>query len=94
MHLQSANAAIPELVGVYIYGLFLEGCAWSNKDGKLVDSEPKKLFHPLPVVYVTGVQVLSCAAVELFSLEYRNCFRQPIRTTLIGVSCCCHKISD
>lgn len=43
--------------GVYIYGLFLDGCAWSNKDGKLVDSEPKKLYHPLPVIYVTGVQV-------------------------------------
>jgi len=43
--------------GVYIYGLFLDGCAWSNKDGKLVDSEPKKLYHPLPVMYVTGVQV-------------------------------------
>ena len=43
--------------GVYIYGLFLDGCAWSNKDGKLVDSEPKKLYHPLPVIFVTGVQV-------------------------------------
>ena len=71
------NAANTELVGVYIYGLFLEGCAWSNKDGKLVDSEPKKLFHPLPVVYVTGVQVISSAAVEkLFS---EKAF--PIRTS-------------
>ena len=43
--------------GVYIYGLFLDGCAWSNKDGKLVDSEPKKLYQPLPIMFVTGVQV-------------------------------------
>jgi len=42
--------------GVYLYGLFLEGCAWSGKENKLVDSEPKKLFCPLPVLYVTGVQ--------------------------------------
>lgn len=41
--------------GVYIYGLYLDGCAWSGKENKLVDSEPKKLFHPLPVLYVTGV---------------------------------------
>ncbi|GBG77441.1 hypothetical protein CBR_g23890 [Chara braunii] len=41
--------------GVYIYGLFVEGCAWSNKENRLVDSEPKKLFHPLPILYVTGV---------------------------------------
>ncbi len=43
--------------GVYIYGLFLDGCAWSGKENRLVDSEPKKLYHPLPVLYVTGVQV-------------------------------------
>ncbi|KAK9841874.1 hypothetical protein WJX81_008571 [Elliptochloris bilobata] len=42
--------------GVYIYGLFLDGCAWSGKEGRLVDSEPKKLFCPLPVLHVTGVQ--------------------------------------
>jgi len=42
--------------GVYIYGLFLEGCAWSGKENKLIDSDPKKLFVPLPVLYVTGVQ--------------------------------------
>ena len=42
--------------GVYVYGLFLEGCRWDGKMNCLVDSEPKKLFTPLPVLYVTGVQ--------------------------------------
>jgi len=42
--------------GVYVYGLFLDGCKWSNKENRLVDSDPKKLYHPLPVLYVTGVQ--------------------------------------
>jgi len=42
--------------GVYVYGLYLEGCAWSGKENKLIDSEPKKLFTPLPVLFVTGVQ--------------------------------------
>ena len=41
--------------GVYIYGLYLDGCAWSGKENRLVDSEPKKLYHPLPVIHVTGV---------------------------------------
>lgn len=45
--------------GVFIYGLFLDGCAWSARENRLVDSDPKKLFHPLPVLYVTGVQVSS-----------------------------------
>ena len=42
--------------GVYIYGLFLDGAAWSPREGRLVDSDPKKLFCPLPVLHVTGVQ--------------------------------------
>jgi hypothetical protein len=41
--------------GVYIYGLFLDGCAWSGRENKLVEPEPKKLYHPLPVLYVSGV---------------------------------------
>lgn len=43
--------------GVYVYGLYIDGCSWSSKDSRLVDSEPKRLYHPLPVVHVTGVQV-------------------------------------
>ena len=41
--------------GVCVYGLYLDGCAWNGKENRLVDSEPKKLFAPLPVLYVTGV---------------------------------------
>lgn len=43
--------------GVFVHGLFLDGCAWSNRENRLVDSEPKKLFHALPVLYITGVLV-------------------------------------
>jgi len=39
--------------GVYINLLFLEGCKWS-KNG-LDDSEPKKMFAPLPILYVTAI---------------------------------------
>jgi len=49
-HLKEAPAE-----GVYLYGLFLDGCSWSGKENRLVDSEPKKLYTPLPVLYVTGV---------------------------------------
>ena len=40
--------------GVYCSGLFLDGCAWSRLDGSLVESEPKKLFTLLPVLWVTA----------------------------------------
>lgn len=42
--------------GVFIYGLYLDGCSWSGRENKLVDSEPKKLYNAMPVLFVTGVQ--------------------------------------
>eukprot|EP00814_Leptocylindrus_danicus_P009510 CAMPEP_0116004988 /NCGR_PEP_ID=MMETSP0321-20121206/911_1 /TAXON_ID=163516 /ORGANISM="Leptocylindrus danicus var. danicus, Strain B650" /LENGTH=4605 /DNA_ID=CAMNT_0003473357 /DNA_START=128 /DNA_END=13942 /DNA_ORIENTATION=- len=44
----------PPAEGIFIHGLFLEGAAWSRHEGNLVESQPKTLFVPLPVLYVTG----------------------------------------
>jgi dynein heavy chain len=38
--------------GCYIEGLFLEGCRWNRNS--LDDAEPKKMFAPLPILYVTA----------------------------------------
>ena len=51
--------------GVYLYGLFLDGAAWSPREGRLVDSDPKKLFCPLPVLHVTGVQARAAPLWEI-----------------------------
>jgi dynein heavy chain len=40
--------------GCYIHGLFLEGAAWSKDQQMVVESEPKVLFVPLPVLLVTA----------------------------------------
>ena len=40
--------------GIYASGLMIDGAAWSKPLGSLVESEPKKLFASLPVLYVTG----------------------------------------
>eukprot|EP00198_Chlamydomonas_reinhardtii_P012689 XP_001702026.1 flagellar outer dynein arm heavy chain gamma [Chlamydomonas reinhardtii] len=50
---ESLKEGAPE--GVYVYGLYLDGCAWSGRENRLMDSDPKKLFNPLPVLHVTGV---------------------------------------
>lgn len=63
--------------GVFIHGLFLEGCAWSSKDGKLVDPEHKKLFAPLPVLHVTAVQAASKKKSGYFEAP---CYRVRRRT--------------
>jgi dynein heavy chain len=41
--------------GVFVYGLSLDGAAWSRAEGTLVESEPKKMFAALPVLFVTAV---------------------------------------
>eukprot|EP00949_MAST-11_sp_MAST-11-sp1_P004427 g4427.t1 len=38
--------------GAYIRGLFLQGAAWSTKEGCLVDSRPKELFCEVPVIWL------------------------------------------
>jgi len=65
--------------GVYIYGLFLDGCAWSSKEGRLVDSEPKKLYCPLPVMHVTGVLLKDKRPSSVFSAP---CYTLKRRTGL------------
>jgi len=40
--------------GVYIWGLYLEGADWDRKASKLTDAPPKKLFCPIPCMFVTA----------------------------------------
>jgi len=44
----------PPPEGVYVHGLFLDGCAWSVRENKLVDAQPKVVINPLPVLHVAG----------------------------------------
>ena len=43
----------PPEEGIYIHGLYLDGAAWSRQESSLVESAPKQLFAPLPVLHVT-----------------------------------------
>ena len=52
--------------GVYVYGLYLDGCAWSGKENRLIDSAPKQLYAPLPVIYITGVLEKDRRAADTF----------------------------
>jgi len=45
----------PPEEGVYIYGLFLDGCRWDKQSARLADSVPKVIHSQLPVLHVTGV---------------------------------------
>uniref|UniRef100_A0A7S1SRN5 Dynein heavy chain n=1 Tax=Tetraselmis chuii TaxID=63592 RepID=A0A7S1SRN5_9CHLO len=38
--------------GVYVYGMFLDGCAWDKNAEQLCESKPKVLYVPAPVIYL------------------------------------------
>jgi len=70
--------------GVFCNGLFLEGCGWGRSEGSLVESEPKKLFVSLPVLFVTA---LTKAQKKNRSGDYGPyggyecpCYKYPART--------------
>merc|ERR1712025_1542044 len=51
--------------GQNIYGLFMEGGRWNRQEGKLDESEPKKLFTNMPVIYVTAMTAKDLKAAGL-----------------------------
>jgi len=43
--------------GQNIHGLYIEGARWNRSEGKLDESEAKKLHVPMPVIYVTAMTI-------------------------------------
>jgi len=85
-HLDLRRLKMPPAEGVYIHGLYLEGASWDKKDGKLVESHPKELYTPMPVMLVTAVtskQAEKQYAVK-DEVKYYDCpvYRMPKRTDL------------
>ena len=45
--------------GVYIYGLFIEGCRWDPSKSTLAESEPKQLFTGMPQIWLKVAETSS-----------------------------------
>lgn len=45
----------PPAEGVYVHGLFLEGCSWDRTTKQLKEAAAKELFTPFPVLHITAV---------------------------------------
>lgn len=64
----SDAAKAPPKEGVFVHGLFLEGARWA-KSG-LTESEPKQLFAPMPLVYLTATTVAQKMAARASTAVY------------------------
>jgi len=67
--------------GIYIYGLFLDGCKWDKGRQSLVDSDPKVLYAPLPILWISATGSIDKTKVRDTIYEC-PVYRAPKRTGL------------
>merc|ERR1712196_215252 len=54
--------------GVYVHGLYLEGCRWNFETGMLDESLPKILFAPAPAMWFKP-----CVETEFVEYQHYDC---------------------
>lgn len=72
-----------EQEGVYIYGLYLDGAAWDRRNCRLVESQVKVLFVPLPVVHMYAVNSTAPKDPGLYPCPV---YKKPCRTDLTYIT--------
>ncbi|XP_078119766.1 dynein axonemal heavy chain 8-like [Sander vitreus] len=65
--------------GVYVYGLYLDGAGWDRKNTYLIESSPKVLFTPLPVIHMFAVNSTAPVDPKLYVCPV---YKKPRRTDL------------
>ncbi|KAM4587304.1 dynein axonemal heavy chain 8-like [Odontesthes bonariensis] len=65
--------------GVYVYGLFLEGAGWNRKNITLIESSPKVLFTPMPVIHMFAIKSNAPVDPKLYACPI---YKKPRRTDL------------
>lgn len=70
----------PPPVGVYVYGLFLEGAAWSKTHSRLTESKNKILFDPMPVMHISATSGADAATLNKNINYVCPIYKKPRRT--------------
>lgn len=73
----SLDSHIPIMLGVYVHGLYVEGASVEKKTGKLVESKPKVLYEPVPVIFIFAVNTTLGKDPRLYECPI---YRKPKRT--------------
>ena len=68
--------------GVYVYGMFLEGCGWDPKAKQLCESQAKVLFVPAPTMWLKPKPTDKFEAYPHYSCPvYRTAERKGVLAT-------------
>ncbi|GMH41668.1 hypothetical protein BSKO_09578 [Bryopsis sp. KO-2023] len=68
--------------GVYVHGLFVEGCGWDDSKKQLRESESKVLFEPGPVIWLRPMPVEDFAQYQHYNCPvYRTGDRRGVLAT-------------
>ena len=69
-------------IGIYVYGLYLEGCAWDKTEKILCESRPKVLFEPAPCIWLKPVLAKDIVPGQTYSCPvYRTAARKGVLAT-------------
>jgi dynein heavy chain len=79
MRQMKEDVGSPPAEGVYIHGLFLEGAGWDRKATRLMESQPKVIHVPMPVIHVSAVNMAGDKDPRLCQCPV---YRRPKRTDL------------
>ena len=72
----------PPDVGIYVYGMYLEGCAWDKKEKILCESRPKVLFEPAPCIWLKPTLAKDIVPGQTYSCPvYRTAARKGVLAT-------------
>ena len=73
------NDCLSSKEGVYVYGLYLDGAGWDRKNTHLIESAPKVLFTPLPVIHMFAINSTAPVDPKLYVCPI---YKKPRRTDL------------
>ena len=69
--------------GVFVYGLYLDGAGWDRRNSRLIESTPKVLFTPLPVIHMFAINSTAPKDPKLYICPV---YKKPRRTDLTYIT--------
>jgi dynein heavy chain, axonemal len=76
-----------EQPGVLVYGLFLEGAAWSRTNSRLIESKNKILYDSMPVMHLSATSGTESLLMSAKTLNYVcPIYKKPKRTDLTYIT--------